>query len=215
MTDPVEDFINSVAEKELQAEQFEAGTERLEAPKRTPPPVGSSLRVEMAAQATSHRPKPEELLTDAERAERDKLHQAAVARGRRDVVPVYDPPPEGAETFLIHFVEDGFTGFGVVWYRGQELEVTVGSLRWDEGWNQGTRWLQWQDAEQMNKCGKVYFRRGPWPGRKSYADGAGGYERLKEIGGDGQVAGPSVEALMKADVMEARRRRGVPRPARV
>lgn len=179
------------------------------------PPVGSKLSVEIASRVQSHRPKPEELLTEEERAERRRQHQAAVAAGARDVPLEFEPVPEGVETFLIHFIEDGFGAFGNVWYRGQELEVPIGSERWEEGWNQGTRWLQWQDAEQMRICGKVYFRRGPWPGQRSYADGAGGFEKLAELGGKGQVTGPSVEALLKADAMEARRRRGVPRPARV
>lgn len=253
MTDPVEDFINSVAAKELGAEEA-FGTEfgggqrvppevlgkaaevAVQMPDRCPEghethgstkfcpecgmnllglPVSSRLGVEMAARAEAYRPKPEGLLTDAERAERNRQHQAAVAAGKRDAAPVFDPPPEGVATFLIHFVEDGFTGFGVIWYRGQELEVAVGSPRWHEGWETGVKWLQWQDAEQMARCGKVYFRRGPWPGQRSYADGAGGFEKLAALGGAGQVTGPSVESLLQADKLEARRRRGVPRPTRV
>lgn len=188
---------------------FECG-----APLNSGAPVGSPLAVEKAARVDSFRPKPEELLTEEEKAERRRQHQAAVAAGKRDVPLEWETAPEGAETFLIHFLEDGFGAFGNVWYRGQELEVIVGSERWEEGWNRGTKWLRWQDAEQMHICGKVYFRRGPWPGRKSYADGAGAFERLKGPG-DSEVTGPSVEQLLQADKIEARRRRGVPRPARV
>ncbi len=177
----------------------------------TPPPVTSRLSTELAARVESYRPKPEAMLTDEEKAERNRQHQAAVAAGKRDVPLVFDLPPEGTETFLIHFVQDGFYAFGNTWYRGQELEVPIGSARWHEGWETGTKWLQWQDAEQMKKCGQVYFRRGPWPGERSYAKAAGKFERLKQIGGNGDVTGPSVEELLRADKMEASRRRGVPR----
>lgn len=173
-----------------------------------PSGVRSMLSVEMAAQVGDpRRPKPDALLTDEERAERMRLHRYAVREGSKDVAPVFEPTPPDAETFLIHFLEDGFTAFGVVWYRGQELAVPIGSPRWE----QGKRWLIWQDAEQMERCGKVYFRRGPWPGKKSYTEALGGFEQLTTADGTGKVTGPSVEDLIRADKIEAGRRRGVPR----
>ena len=60
---------------------------------------------------------------------------------------------------LMHFVEDGFTAFGQVWYRGQELDIPVDDPR-AQGWLSAVS----DDAEQMRRWGRVYFRPGPWPG---------------------------------------------------
>lgn len=109
------------------------------------------------------------------------------------------------ESVLIHFVEDGMTVFGQVWYRGQEIQVDVGSERWETA----QKWILLDDAGQMALYKKVFFRPGPWPGVRTYT--AGQFQRLSPLGKDGSpVQGPSPEELQRADMLEQQRRRGVP-----
>ena len=58
--------------------------------------------------------------------------------------------------------------------RGQEIEIGPGDPRWDEA----TRWILQDDFAQMERYGKIMFRKGPWPGRRSYTDGAGSFETV-------------------------------------
>jgi hypothetical protein len=119
-------------------------------------------------------------------------------------------PPRTQETELIHFLEDGLSFAGTVWFRGQEIELDKGSQRWHEA----QAWINMSDFEQMERWGKVYFRKGPWPGKR-YVDAIreGGFQRLGPLreGGD-EVAGPDIKALLQAETRERSRQRGVPRP---
>lgn len=82
-----------------------------------------------------------------------------------DLLPDPVPPPTDGTTLLIHVLEDGFTANGQVWYRGQEIEYVVGKQPYEDTKDRnGKTWLEWDDAEQMRRWGKVNFRRGPWPG---------------------------------------------------
>jgi hypothetical protein len=73
-------------------------------------------------------------------------------------------------TILIHILEDGFTAAGQVWYRGQEIEYIVGEQAFEDTKDRhGRSWLACDDATQMQRWGRVMFRRGPWPGA-SYDD---------------------------------------------
>lgn len=74
-----------------------------------------------------------------------------------------------AEPILIHFLEDGFTAFGQVWYRGQELEVAKPSKHYDLTVDRtGASWLDLVgpagEMEQARRYGRIMFRAGPWPG---------------------------------------------------
>ena len=150
------------------------------------------------------------MLTPQERAERDRQHAEALAAARQFEAqqPAY-VPPEG-ETILIHFVEDGLTFAGQVWYRGQEIEIGPSHPRWE----QARSWILLDRYAQIERYGKQYFERGPWPGRASYLDGLGGFEQLsagKDADGNPvRFAGPGEEALRQADEMERRRGRAVP-----
>lgn len=76
-------------------------------------------------------------------------------------------PEDG--TILLHFVQDGFTISGAVYYRGQELEFDVPSLAYEQQKDRnGDSWLDFVDdpAEQIKRYGKHYFSRGAWPYRK-------------------------------------------------
>lgn len=74
----------------------------------------------------------------------------------------------GGETILLHFLEDGVTLGGVVWYRGQEIEFVVGSEAHQQQFDRvGKSWLDLVgDPEaQYARWGKRMFAPGPWPGR--------------------------------------------------
>lgn len=170
------------------------------APWMTPPVVGAGVAVEMAAQV-----KPEELLSPAERAERERKHAEAVRLGSQLPEPAYERPQGQTET--IHMLEDGLTFAGVVWMRGQEITLVVGSERWE----QAQVWWKMPEFEQVERYGHVKFRTGPWPGRR-YEDAAGQFEALGSLDGKGRLQGPGVELLTQASQRERQRAGGVPAP---
>jgi hypothetical protein len=151
------------------------------------------------------RPRPVSELSAAERAERDRQHAEALAAARQfENAPVAYVPSQGAAV-LVHFIEDGLTAFGQVWYRGQEIEIGPGHPRWE----QARAWILLDRTGQINRWGKQFFAPGPWPGRRSYLDGADAFQQLGD-GSGGKFAGPGEQALRQADEAERRRGRAVP-----
>lgn len=175
----------------------------------------------MSAQAPVPRPNPEDMrpkpysqLSDAERAERDQQHAQALAVAQQFESQQLQYQPSRGESILIHFVDDGFTFAGQVWYRGQEVEIGPDHPRW----NEVLSWITLDKYQQIERWGKQYFDHGPWPGRKSYADGATSFETLyagRDAQGNltGSYRGPGEQALAQADEAERRRQRAVPLPA--
>lgn len=162
--------------------------------------------------APAPRPKPEYELTDEERAERNRQHEQAVLAGRQDPgVQYVPPPPPQARTVLIHILEDGFTAFGQVWFRGQELEVQVNGPRWENA----RLWILLDDFGQMALYGKINFRHGPWPGVRTYTGAR--FQQLRATSGSYDEAPPiptpDEQALRQAEILEARRGRSVPAPS--
>lgn len=159
------------------------------------------------------RPVPEAQLTDDQRRIRDLENQLALERGKKDPEVEFDQVVDGSASILIHFLEDGFTALGQVWYRGQELEMARDSSSYrDTCDRRGRSWLDLRADEfaQVERWGKVMFRQGPWPG-KSYEDGAKErFEALAPLTGTGSVA-PTADDLAAADKAEAKRRRSAPR----
>jgi len=160
------------------------------------------------------RPVPESQLNPEQRRIRDLENQLALERGRKDPEPELEPVAPGtAGVIRIHFVADGFTALGSVWYRGQELEFAPGSRAWADTCDRfGRSWLDLRDspAAQEERFGEVKFRSGPWPG-KTYRDAStarfDGLTPLKE----GQRLIPDEAELAKAEQAEQRRRRAAPR----
>lgn len=75
-------------------------------------------------------------------------------------------PSEEKEYITIHFLEDGHTALGFVWYRGQELTFEVGSEAHKSTFDRnGNSWLDLADnpREQVLRYGGQKFARGPWP----------------------------------------------------
>lgn len=66
------------------------------------------------------------------------------------------------EPRLIHFLEDGFTAFGVLWYRGQTMLVDEVAYKGTKG-TDGTSWLDRNRGEQYEAWGRQMFDDGPWP----------------------------------------------------
>lgn len=124
----------------------------------------------------------------------------AQAKKAQSYAPVDKYEDEEGDVILIHFLEDGFTAQGATWYRGQEVEVTVGDDRWNESLDRnGGTWFSFTERDQMERYdGRIMFRRGPWPGA-TYLDA--------EWASDG----PPVSELERADELERRRQRQAPR----
>lgn len=157
-----------------------------------------------AQRVQAERPRPAAELTQEELAAREAAHQAALRTAAAlDRAEVQYVPAEG-ETITIHFVEDGFTKFGVVWYRGQEITLGPSHPRWRDA----VDWIMLDDRAQMQRYGRVLFRRGPWPGARSYATD---YERPVDREGK-PLPAPSVEELQRADAAERARGGAVPAP---
>jgi len=171
-------------------------------------PVGALIPVRGEPQ----RPKPVGQLTAAERAERERQHAEAVAAAARfENAPQRYVPAEG-EAVLIHFVADGLTAFGQVWYRGQELAIGPDHPRWAEALG----WITLDKYAQVERWGEQKFDFGPWPGRRSYTEALGSFEQLRATDAAGNrvtFAGPSEQQLRDADEAERRRGRAVPAPA--
>lgn len=137
--------------------------------------------------------------------------QLAKLSGKKDEEPVVEEiiNPGDPDNIVIHFLEDGLTALGKVWYRGQELEFVPGSRAYLDTFNrQGQSWLDLRhnDFAQVERWGKIMFRPGPWPG-KSYADGT--FETLRVEKGEGRVAPPSEDEIARAE--KARQQRAAPR----
>ncbi len=136
----------------------------------------------------------------------------ALERGKKDPEPEVVTARPGQEgNILLHFLEDGFTAWGQVWYRGQEVEIGRDSPAFrDTVDRRGFSWLSMlgDDFAQIERYGRVFFRPGPWPGKK-YSD-ATTFESLEPISGNAAVA-PSTEELTRAEAAEQKRRRAVRR----
>lgn len=137
--------------------------------------------------------------------------QLAKLSGKKDEEPVTEEitNPGDVDNILIHFLEDGLTALGKVWYRGQELEFVPGSRAYKDTFNRrGHSWLELRhnDFAQVERWGKVMFRPGPWPG-KNYADGT--FETLRLEKGEGKIPPPSEDEIARAE--KARQQRAAPR----
>lgn len=71
-----------------------------------------------------------------------------------------DPTAEGALT--VHFVEDGLTLLGKVWYRGEELTIVPGTPQWNEAHSI----LSMDEFDQEARWGKRFIRAGLWRGKR-------------------------------------------------
>lgn len=97
----------------------------------------------------------------------DKL-AAKGANAAENAPPVFVQATGPGKRILIHFEVDGFTALGALWYRGQELEFTVGSPAYEQTKDTtGASWLDLADDRraQIARWGQVMFSPGPFAGR--------------------------------------------------
>lgn len=71
-----------------------------------------------------------------------------------------DPKVDGSLT--VHFVEDGLTILGKVWYRGEELTINPDT----DNWTEAHPVLSMDEYEQEERWGKRFFRPGVWRGKR-------------------------------------------------
>jgi hypothetical protein len=161
------------------------------------PVSGAGLAAEMMA-----RPAPEETLTPEQKAARAAQHAAALRMGAEDPQQVIEKPRAGSRTILFHVRKSGWTFAGVVWMRGQEIELAEGTARWQEAQD----FIHLDEAGQVARWGRECFRLGPWPGQRSYTQAVGDYQAVTGSGA------PTLDQLQQADAQEAARGRGVPAP---
>lgn len=121
----------------------------------------------------SARPVPESELSPEQRRIRDLEDQLARREGKNDSMEERFEDAEGG--IVIHFIADGFTSNYRNFYKGQE--VTFGPEAYEETVDRlGRSWLDLSEEEQWDRFGEVKFRKGPWPGRRQYAE-----ESLKNV----------------------------------
>jgi len=123
------------------------------------------------AQATHYEPVDESTLSPEQLQIRSLQDQLAKAKGKEidKAEEVYEENVEGG--ILVHFLEDGLSSNGRNFYRGQE--VTFGPEAYEETLDRfGDSWINMNDDEQYARWGEVKFRKGPWPGRRTYEEDA-------------------------------------------
>lgn len=112
---------------------------------------------------------------DAQAAEIEALKAALATQAKEDISsdPIeYSRPAVSSalgDYVTIHFREDGFSAWGQVWHRGQEITIQEGSPDWERTRDRtGFTWLDIRDDEaaQEQKYGKRYFASGPFVPRK-------------------------------------------------
>lgn len=110
-------------------------------------------------------PAAESELTPDQKRIRELEHKLALQETAKLDHQVDEEIVAEGQSVVIHIVHDGFSAQGRIWYRGQELEFdsrTVQETRDRFGWS----WLSLMDDEQAQYAyyGRLWFKRGPWPG---------------------------------------------------
>lgn len=111
-------------------------------------------------------PENEEDEFDEESEEAELIARLEALREKRSQKTETKTLPDDKEYITIHFLEDGHTALGHVWYRGQELTFEVGSEAHKTTFDRnGNSWLDLADdpREQVKRFGGQKFARGPWP----------------------------------------------------
>jgi hypothetical protein len=112
--------------------------------------------------------------TDEEKEQDEEIKrlQDQVARRNAAVLEAHDVfTPETGETQLIHVLQDGFSQFGRVWLRGQEIRIDQTAYA-DTKDRHGNSWLDTllhDPHAQYARWGAVYVGPGPfkpYPGEK-------------------------------------------------
>lgn len=140
--------------------------------KRRGPRKESDIRAEIEAQVRSEteervrvemetriRAEMQDEFAAKERAAEKSRAAAAEARPIRGSEIDGDPTIEGSIT--VHFVDDGLTLLGKVWYRGEELTINPHTNQW----NEAVEVLTLDEFAQEERWGRRFFRMGLWRGK--------------------------------------------------
>lgn len=136
------------------------------APKRRGPKSRAEIEAEIREQIEAEtRAKVEAEIREQVEAEVRAKVAADATLNPADATPISgadvdgDPTQQGSIT--VHFVEDGLTLLGKIWYRGEELTINPGT----DNWAQASNVLVMDEYEQESKWGQRFFRNGPWRGK--------------------------------------------------
>lgn len=126
----------------------------------------AALKADRGSAVAPSRPKPEAELTPEEKQIRSLQDELARVKGK-NIDKLEEIFETGDEVILIHVLKDGFTAQGRVWYRGQEISFGPEAYR-DTLDRYGQSWLSESEEDQFENRGDIYFRKGPWPGKRTY-----------------------------------------------
>lgn len=94
----------------------------------------------------------------------EKLFDPNFQDGPAPDLRVPDQIPRNA--IHVHFIADGYTILGKMWYRGEELIVEPNTQQWDEVHDRnGNTTLTLDEYEQEDRWGETKLRPGPWRGK--------------------------------------------------
>lgn len=95
---------------------------------------------------------------------REQIRQELLAELAADPTMAVEAPEDPSAPRILHILVDGFTAFGKVWYRGQEITVVPESDEWKSTVDaEGNTWLNLSVQEQEIRYGRQVFGRGHWP----------------------------------------------------
>lgn len=125
-------------------------------------------------------------------AEKEAKPAPAATTGPEPVTVQAEPPdlsdveadPDKPNSVTVHFVDDGFTIFGKVWYRGEELTVQQGTPQWEEASIGNIMLLTMTEAQQVARWEKRFFAPGPWPYDNPYQIDKAAYTRTDDEGNE-------------------------------
>lgn len=138
-------------ESEIRAEVEAEMREKIEAEARDRIEAEARERIEAELRAEF------EAKAQAEARERELASEARPITGF-DVTG----DPSDANALTVHFVDDGLTLLGKVWFRGEELTINPGTENWDAAHSI----LTMDEYAQEERWGRRFFREGPWRGKR-------------------------------------------------
>lgn len=100
-----------------------------------------------------------EIRAEIEQQQAEKAKYSAEATPVSGLDITADPKADGALT--VHFVDDGLTLLGKIWYRGEELTIAPGTDQWELAHSV----LSLDEFQQEDRWGRRMFRPGPWRGK--------------------------------------------------
>lgn len=95
---------------------------------------------------------------------KEQIRQELLAEIAAGEVQIPEPVEDPTAPRIVHILEDGFTAFGKVWYRGQEITVVPESDEWNSTVDRdGNTWMNLSYTEQEIRYGRQMFGKGHWP----------------------------------------------------